>query len=179
VLLDQLFKGFQVFIEFACVLLINSVPRHRDAHDDTSRVDLRVDFLEPPRRDLCLEVVFSLAVLKGEQALAHRVAVAHSPVVNKSDIFIAPTEEVSTDLAAKRARAEEQTLALLQDVEVELRGLPPLHESEVEADRLLGERAWIHKALQLDHSGLDRLLPGRLQGYSFRGSRCTSEFKHE
>ena len=137
--------------------------RHWNVHCYALSFHFRVDFCDSFRSDLSLEVVLRSAILKCKQALAHRVTVAHATIVNKGQLGVAPAEQVPGDLAAKRSRSKQKALGFLENLQVEIRRLPPLHELEVQTDGLLGQVARIHITFQLDHFALNLTLADGFQ----------------
>lgn len=82
-------------------IFANGVTGHRDLHNDTSCIDIRINFFKSLSSNRCFKVVSSLAVCKGEKTLADRITEGHSSRVNKCDTTsVAPCEQVSGNLAA-------------------------------------------------------------------------------
>jgi hypothetical protein len=58
---------------------------------------------------LCLRLTALYGVLIIIQTLAHRVRIANLRVINKGDIFDAPTDKITSQLASQCTSPEEET----------------------------------------------------------------------
>ena len=101
--------------------------RHRNVHSNALCLDFWINLSDSPGCYRCLKIVFSPAVLKGKQALAHWIAVADSAIVDKRELCVAPAEQIPSDLASKRPRSEQQAFGFLEHIQVQIGRLSPLH----------------------------------------------------
>ena len=76
---------------------------HWNVEHNTARLYFWIYLSQSLCCNFCLEVVLCTAVLEGEKALPHRVAVADFTVVDECDFSVSPTEQVPCNLAAERA----------------------------------------------------------------------------
>lgn len=152
---DKVLKLLSVAEKLFVLFLGNGVSGHWDTHDDTLSLHFRINFGDSLGGNRGLEVVICPTVFEGEEALADRIAVADPSIVHKCKLCVPPTEEVASDLTPERARTEEQAPCILQNFQVQIRCLSPLHQLKVKADGLLSQIRWIHLAAQLDDLGSD------------------------
>ena len=147
--LFQLVHGFK-----KCFLLLIAVSdgmsRHRDSQYVPLSFDHWVDFFQPRGSNWSLEIIFSLAILEGEQTLADWIAVADLAIVDKSDVFVPPRKQVPRHLAAKRPGPKKEALGALADFQIEFRHHAPLHQLEVQTDCLLGKTGRVHLFFKLN-----------------------------
>ena len=113
-LFDQLFQVHHAFYQSFLLFLVisNHMPWHWNTQNMTSWLDHGVNFFQARCSDWCFKVVFYLAVLKSEEALANWVAIADLSVVHKRNSFITPSKQIPCHLAAQTSRSQQQTLGL-------------------------------------------------------------------
>ena len=116
-------------IEKRLLFLIRyGMTRHGNVHDYALCLNLWIDLCETVSGNLCLEVVISATVLKRKETLSNRIAIADSTVVHEGHLCEAPAQQIPRNLAAERARSEQQTLCFFQDFKIEFWSLSPLHK---------------------------------------------------
>jgi hypothetical protein len=89
VIFDELFQLHRRLKKLLvlCRVRANRVTRHRDAHHDSVRIHVRVNFPKSLSGYRSFKVILLLAVLKSEKALSHRVAERNAPTVHKGDLL--------------------------------------------------------------------------------------------
>ena len=86
-----------------------------------------------------------MAVGELEERLASRVGIRDPAVVHERDIVHSPRQQRPRDTAPEGPSAEQQARRASEHVRVELRQLPPAHESQVEVHGFLRETGRVHE----------------------------------
>lgn len=117
---------------------------HWNREVDTTDTARRKDLFESISSSLSFRSSTIQTILVGEKSLADGIGKRDTRVVNKGDVFDAPSNKTARDVAAQSPGADEKTTSLKDVFERKIGDCPPSNELEIEIDLRFGDFETVH-----------------------------------